>query len=92
MATVSRALAGNSPVSEETRARIMVAVEELHYVVNVHAKALSGGVAGPVALVIRDITGPSLAHVAAGVEQEAARRGRLSLVCATHGDVTTSYS
>ncbi|BBC38306.1 Transcriptional regulator, LacI family [Streptomyces graminofaciens] len=64
----------------------MAAVESLHYVVNVHAKALSGRVAGPIALVIKDITGPSLAHVAAGVEQEAADRGRLSLVCATHDD------
>jgi LacI family transcriptional regulator len=86
VATVSRALAGNYPVSAATRERIMAAVESLHYVVNVHAKALSGRVAGPVALVLRDITGPSLAHVAAGVEQEAALRGRLSLVCATHGD------
>lgn len=64
----------------------MAAVESLHYVINVHAKALSRGVAGPIALVIPEITGPSLAHVAAGVEQEAASRGRLSLVCATHGD------
>ncbi|MFJ1969353.1 LacI family DNA-binding transcriptional regulator [Streptomyces sp. NPDC087903] len=80
-------MAGNYPVSAETRARVMAAVETLHYVVNVHAKALSGRVAGPVALVIQDITGPSLAHVAAGVEQEAATRGRLSLVCATRGDV-----
>lgn len=87
VATVSRALAGNYPVSDEARARVMAAVESLHYVVNVHAKALSGRVAGPVALVIKDITGPSLAHVAAGVEQEAADRGRLSLVCATHDDV-----
>jgi LacI family transcriptional regulator len=47
-------------------ARITAAVESLHYVVNVHAKALSGRFPGPVALVIRDITGPSLAHVAAG--------------------------
>ncbi|MFJ6124181.1 LacI family DNA-binding transcriptional regulator [Streptomyces griseoviridis] len=86
VATVSRTLAGNYPVSEETRARVMAAVTSLHYVVNVHAKALSGQVAGPIALVIQDITGPSLAHVAAGVEQEAAARGRLSLVCATHGD------
>ncbi|EKX64453.1 LacI family transcriptional regulator [Streptomyces ipomoeae] len=86
VATVSRTLAGNYPVSAETRARVMAAVESLHYVVNVHAKALSGRVAGPVALVIKDITGPSLAHVAAGVEQEAADRGRLSLVCATHDD------
>ncbi|WTE74802.1 LacI family transcriptional regulator [Streptomyces sp. NBC_01615] len=86
VATVSRTLAGNYPVSAETRTRVMAAVESLHYVVNVHAKALSGRVAGPIALVIKDITGPSLAHVAAGVEQEAATRGRLSLVCSTHGD------
>ncbi|WP_460061795.1 LacI family DNA-binding transcriptional regulator [Streptomyces sp. YKOK-I1] len=86
VATVSRTLAGNYPVSAATRKRVMAAVESLHYVVNVHAKALSGQVAGPIALVLRDITGPSLAHVAAGVEQEAALRGRLSLVCATHGD------
>ncbi|MFF5184495.1 LacI family DNA-binding transcriptional regulator [Streptomyces sp. NPDC000345] len=86
VATVSRTLAGNYPVSEATRARVTAAVEALHYVVNVHAKALSGGVPGPIALVLHDITGPSLAHVAAGVEQEAAARGRLSLVCATHGD------
>ncbi|WUP70907.1 LacI family transcriptional regulator [Streptomyces sp. NBC_00258] len=86
VATVSRTLAGNYPVSATTRTRVMAAVESLHYVVNVHAKALSGRVAGPIALVIQDITGPSLAHVAAGVEQEAADRGRLSLVCATRGD------
>lgn len=86
VATVSRTLAGNYPVSAATRDRVMAAVESLHYVVNVHAKALSGRVAGPIALVLKDITGPSLAHVAAGVEQEAAARGRLSLVCATHGD------
>jgi LacI family transcriptional regulator len=86
VATVSRTLAGNYPVSVATRARVMAAVESLHYVVNVHAKALSGRVPGPIALVIKDITGPSLAHVAAGVEQEAASRGRLSLVCATHDD------
>ncbi|MEW2050981.1 LacI family DNA-binding transcriptional regulator [Streptomyces sp. NPDC005476] len=86
VATVSRTLAGNYPVSAATRDRVMDAVRALHYVVNVHAKALSGRVAGPVALVLRDITGPSLAHVAAGVEQEASARGRLSLVCATHGD------
>ncbi|NEB02894.1 LacI family transcriptional regulator [Streptomyces sp. SID13726] len=87
VATVSRTLAGNYPVSAETRQRVMAAVDSLHYVVNVHAKALSGRVAGPVALVLRDITGPSLAHVAAGVEEEAGSRGRLSLVCSTKGDI-----
>jgi len=64
----------------------MAAVESLRYVVNVHAKALAGNVDGPVALVIDNILGASLAHIAAGVEQEASLHGRLSLVCATHGD------
>jgi len=86
VATVSRTLAGDYPVSADTRRRVMAAVDALHYVVNVHAKALSGQVAGPIALVVKDLTGPPLAHVAAGVEQEAADRGRLSLVCATRDD------
>jgi len=85
-ATVSRVLNGNYPVSAATRTRVMAAVESLRYVVNVHAKALAGNVEGPVALVIDNILGASLAHIGAGVEQEASLHGRLSLVCATHGD------
>nr|WP_243876426.1 LacI family DNA-binding transcriptional regulator [Streptomyces sp. 846.5] len=84
--TVSRVLAGNYPVAEGTRRRVMAAVESLRYVVNVHAQALAGKIEGPVALVIDNLLGSSLAHIAAGVEQEAAEHGRLSLVCATHGD------
>jgi LacI family transcriptional regulator len=78
LATVSRTLADNYPVPAETRERVQAAVDSLHYVVNVHAKALSGRVADPIALVMRDIIGPPLAHVAAGVEQEAGSRGHLS--------------
>ncbi|MFF3489462.1 hypothetical protein ACFYXC_40470 [Streptomyces sp. NPDC002701] len=65
----------------------MEAVRALHYVMNVHARALPGQLAGPVALGMNDITGPSLTQIAVGVEQEAAANGRLSLVCATHDDV-----
>ncbi|MFD5476830.1 LacI family DNA-binding transcriptional regulator [Streptomyces hawaiiensis] len=82
---MSRAPAGNCPVPEETRARITAAVDSLHDVVNVHAKALSGRAPGPIALVIRDITGPTPAHVAAGVDEGAGSRGRLSPVCSTRG-------
>ena len=55
----------------------MAAVESLRYVVNVHAQALAGNVEGPVALVIDNILGASLAHIAAGVEQEASLHGKL---------------
>ncbi|MFI1047734.1 substrate-binding domain-containing protein [Streptomyces griseoruber] len=36
---------------------------------------------------LEDITGPSFAHMAHGVEREAHRLGHLCLVCSTEGDV-----
>ncbi|MGP3976226.1 LacI family DNA-binding transcriptional regulator [Streptomyces sp. 8N114] len=86
VATVSRVLAGNYPVTYRTRTRVLRAVRSLDYVANAHARALAGGGPESVAFVLEDITGPSFAHIAAGVEQETARRGRLCLVCTTHGD------
>jgi LacI family transcriptional regulator len=86
MATVSRVMTGSHPVSPERRERVLRAVDDLDYVVNTHARSLSGAATETVAIVLEDITGPSFAAMAHGVEQEAAARGRLSLVCATHGD------
>jgi LacI family transcriptional regulator len=86
MATVSRVMTGNHPVTPERRERVLRAIDDLDYVVNTHARSLSGAATETVAIVLEDITGPSFAAMAHGVEQEAAARGRLSLVCATHGD------
>ncbi|NGO73449.1 LacI family DNA-binding transcriptional regulator [Streptomyces boncukensis] len=86
VATVSRVLADNYPVTYSTRARVLRAVRTLDYVANPHARALAGSGPESVAFVLDDITGPSFAHIAAGVEQETARHGRLCLVCTTHGD------
>ncbi|MEY9834846.1 LacI family DNA-binding transcriptional regulator [Streptacidiphilus sp. EB103A] len=86
VATVSRVLAGNYPVAADTRARVVKAVQEMDYVVNAHARSLAGVGVETVAILIDNITGPSFAHIAEGVELEAAARGRLSLVCTTHGN------
>ena len=86
MATVSRVMTGSHPVSPDRRERVLKAIDELDYVVNTHARSLSGAATETVAIVLEDITGPSFAAMAHGVELEAAARGRLSLVCATHGD------
>ena len=86
MATVSRVMTGSQPVSPDRRERVLRAIDDLDYVVNTHARSLSGSATETVAIVLEDITGPSFAAMAHGVEQEAAARGRLSLVCATHGD------
>jgi LacI family transcriptional regulator len=79
-------LADNYPVARATKARVLDAVRELDFVVNVHAQALSGKTARPIAFVINDVTGPSFNEIIAAVEREAADHGRLCLVCTTHGD------
>ncbi|MFD8870821.1 LacI family DNA-binding transcriptional regulator [Streptomyces sp. NPDC059590] len=84
--TVSRVLGGVYPVSTRTRARVQRAVRELDYVADAHAKAVAGAGTPALAFVLDDITGPSFALMAHGVEREAARLGHLCLVCSTDGD------
>src|SRR5690348_8468427 len=85
-ATVSRVLAGNYPVKAATRQRVMRAVRELNYVANTHARALAGVKTETVAFFLTDVRGPAFSEAAYGVEQEAARRGKLCLLGCTHED------
>ncbi|MGQ4384921.1 LacI family DNA-binding transcriptional regulator [Streptomyces sp. SAS_270] len=84
--TVSRVLGGDYPVSTATRTRVMRAVREMDYVADARAKAIAGVGTPTLAFVLDDITGPSFAHMAHGVEREATRLGHLCLVCSTDGD------
>lgn len=84
--TVSRVLGGTYPVAKETRSRVLRAMRELDYVVNAHARALGGAANKTVAFVVDDVTGPFYAHIARGVEEQAAAEGRLCMLCTTHGD------
>ncbi|MGS2619947.1 LacI family DNA-binding transcriptional regulator [Micromonospora sp. LZ34] len=86
VATVSRTLKGDYPVANATRAKIQRAVRDLDYVVNAHARALSGTTSKVVAIVVHELVSPFFAHIAAGVERQATEVGRLCLVCTTHGD------
>src|SRR5215218_569203 len=86
VATVSRVLAGNYPAAAATRAKVMRAVKDLDYVVNVHARALAGVSQKTVAILTREVTTPFYAYVIQGVEQQAAQDGRLCLVCTTAAD------
>jgi LacI family transcriptional regulator len=65
---------------------VLKAMRELDYVVNAHARALGGSTNNTVAFVVDDVTGPFYAHVARGVEEQAAAEGRLCMLCTTHGD------
>ncbi|MGW0820196.1 LacI family DNA-binding transcriptional regulator [Streptomyces sp. NPDC002845] len=86
VASVSRVLSGNYPVSDELRRRVMKVVQDLDYVTNAHARSLAGGGTPTVAILINNITGAAFAHVAKGVESAATLRGWLSLVGTTGDD------
>jgi LacI family transcriptional regulator len=86
VASVSRVLSGNYPVSETLRRRVMKVVQDLDYVTNAHARSLAGGGTPTVAILINNIIGAAFAHVAKGVEGAASMRGWLSLVGTTGDD------
>ncbi|WP_117212384.1 LacI family DNA-binding transcriptional regulator [Allorhizocola rhizosphaerae] len=85
-ATVSRILAGNYPDAPATRDRVMRAVRELDYVANVHARSLAGTPTKSVAIIVNSVISPHYAHVAQGVQAQAAAEGRLCLIGTTGGD------
>ncbi|MGC5010789.1 LacI family DNA-binding transcriptional regulator [Streptosporangium sp. DT93] len=92
VATVSRVLAGDYPVLAATRKKVMRAVRDLDYVPNAHARALSAARPGAIAIVVNSVAVPYYAYIAQGVEEQAAREGRLSLICTTGGDTGRELS
>ncbi|MCX4699202.1 LacI family DNA-binding transcriptional regulator [Streptomyces sp. NBC_01373] len=86
VATVSRILSGTYPSAPSTRAKVRRAVSELDYVANAHARGLAGVRPKSVAIVVNSVISPHYAHVAQGVQEEAAREGRLCIVGTTGGD------
>jgi LacI family transcriptional regulator len=86
VATVSRVLAGNYPTSAAARAKVLRAVKDLDYVIDGRARALAGTGPKTIAVIVSSVDSAFYATVAQGVEQEAAARGRLCMVCSHGGD------
>ena len=83
ISTVSRALSGNVPVSEETRQRVLEAVEKLNYRPNALAQGLKKGETNLIALIIPNIMNPIFPALARGVEDAARERGYNVFLCNT---------
>jgi len=73
--TVSRALAGDLRISEATRKRIYRIAQDLGYVRNEVARALTRGALKAIGLVIPDIRNPFLAEIARGISEVTDRKG-----------------
>ncbi|MEV6108514.1 LacI family DNA-binding transcriptional regulator [Streptomyces sp. NPDC051940] len=83
-ATVSRVLSGNYPVAEETRARVMRAVDELDYVVNGPASALAAATSDLVGVLVNDVADAFFGIMASAVQTELGA-SKLAVVCNTGG-------
>ena len=85
-ATVSNVLRNRGKVGEETRQRVLAAVEQLGYRPNLMARALVEGKPHTMALVVSSIANPFYPEFALEVERAARKLGYFLLVCNTNDD------
>ena len=73
--TVSRTINSPDSVREETRRRVLVAIDELDYSPNRRARSLITGTSHTIAIFVPTVLNPFFGQVALGVEDEASSRG-----------------
>jgi len=84
--TVSRVVNDSGEISEATRQRVLVAIEELGYRPSRLARALVTQRSHTVGLLVADITNPFFPEVARGVLDAAQTEGYNVFLCNTDGD------
>jgi LacI family transcriptional regulator len=72
---------GPRPVSTETRAKVMTAIEELGYYPNELARSLRLQQSSTIGLIIPNLTNPVYSEIAKGMEAVCAHAGYLVLLC-----------
>jgi LacI family transcriptional regulator len=82
VATVSRALSGDSQISEATQQRVRQVASDLRYIPNVAARSLVLQSSATFGLMTPDVTDPIHGQVVTGFQQRAAERG-YSVILAT---------
>lgn len=83
-ATVSRVINGKGYVSNETRERVMAAVERTGYVVNRQARGLAGGRSQVVGLVVPDLDTSYIGEIVRGIDEELAAVNYDLMLYTTH--------
>lgn len=86
IATASRALAGQTGVSQELAAHVRAVAGSLGYIVNQHARALAGGTSASLGLLVHEIGDPYFAEIASGVLDRAGAGRMIVQICHTGRD------
>lgn len=84
--TVSHVLNNTRPVSDEARAAVLAAVEQLHYVPSALARALKCRSTGTIGLIIPNNTNPYFSEVARGIEDSCYAAGYSVILCNSDDD------
>ncbi|MEY8522273.1 LacI family DNA-binding transcriptional regulator [Lachnospiraceae bacterium 38-10] len=87
--TVSRALSGKIFVEEETKRKILEAVEELHYRPSMIAKSLKDKKTMTIAVMVPDLNSLFYSTLVDSVEKYASEEGYTVILCNGHGSVKT---
>ena len=74
---------GRVPISDETRQRVLDAIEELGYEPDARAQALRSGATKTIALIIPDLRNPHFCEYATGIEEAARASGYHLLISST---------
>ncbi|MEA1065078.1 Mal regulon transcriptional regulator MalI [Apirhabdus apintestini] len=77
VSTVSLVLSGKGRISSATGQRVNDAVARLGFVRNHQAAALRGGQSGAIGLIVRDLSHPFYADLAAGLSEALEQQGRM---------------
>ena len=83
--TVSNVINGRPGVRDDTRVRVLAAVDELGYQVNAAARSLRTGRSGAIGFVLPELDSPYYAHLSNRLSAAAQGRGRHLLVERTGG-------
>lgn len=85
--TVSHVINETRPVSEELRARVLAAMDELGYRPNRLARSLRKGQTHTIGMIVPDNTNPFFAEVARGVEDTSFKHEHNLILCNSDGDL-----
>ena len=83
LGTVSNVLNNPQLVADETRKRVLAAIEELGFVRNNAARQLRGVTSAAIALVVLDFDNPVFTEIARGVEHAAAASGHVVVLASS---------
>ena len=87
-ATVSRVLNGHPSVKNSTRTKVLLAVEQLKYKPNLHARTLAGAQSRVLGIVMANLYNPFFADIYHAIETNARQRGYETLLANSSHDVT----